>query len=58
MHYNQQVMQMIMQIGQMAQAVPAATRELQMAAQALTAARQKLIGLQQEPAPGMMPVGS
>lgn len=58
MQYNAQVRQLIFQIGQLAQAVPAAQQEFEMAAKALTAASIKLISAQPGPEQGMMPLGA
>ena len=55
---NDQVRQLIMQIGQLAQAVPEAGQEFQAAAKALTAASLKIVSSQKEPSAGQPMIGA
>lgn len=55
---NDQVRQLIMQIGQLAQGAPEAQAEFQAAAKALTAASLKLVAGQQQQPTGQPMVGS
>lgn len=55
---NDQIRQMIMQVGQLAQAVPEAQQELGVAAKALTAASLKLVAGQQGPPQGQPVIGA
>lgn len=55
---NDQLRQMIMSCGTLAQQIPEAQQELTMAAKALTAASLKVVASQQEPATGQPVVAS
>lgn len=55
---NDQLRQLIMQIGQVAQRVPEAQQECQAAAQALTAASLKVVAGQREPPQGQAVIAS
>lgn len=58
MRMNDQIRQLIMQVGQLAQAVPEAQQELGAAAKALTAASLKLVAGQQEQQPSQPVIGA
>lgn len=58
MRMNDQVRQLIMQVGQMASQIPEAQAEFAAAAKALTAASLKLVAGQQGPSPSQPVVGA